>query len=268
LSEGKRKRLVDALREKVLDSGIARRIAYGVVTNKWVVIAAAIADSLAIYYLTTYLPHPLNLVLGAFVVVGTFLVLFYFRALKRVGLIPVSDDLAFILVHMRCLVTGNPPLTTLFARIGEAPFYKRRYSGLFQKLRGLIKNWGYSAPEALKLVSREAPSKVDEMFLQRFSAIVATGGDVKEYLRIEYNTLFAEYLSAFNRVINVLRVVFGVYTTVMGALVFMMANLMLLGMLFGGISSTPNHWGLEHRPRANGHGRPDVRLHAKASLRV
>lgn len=236
MSEGKRKRLVDALREKVLDSGIARRIAYGVVTNKWVVIAAAIADSLAIYYLTTSLPHPLNLVLGAFVVVGTFLVLFYFRALKRVGLIPVSDDLAFILVHMRCLVTGNPPLTTLFARIGEAPFYKRRYSGLFQKLRGLIKNWGYSAPEALKLVSREAPSKVDEMFLQRFSAIVATGGDVKEYLRIEYNTLFAEYLSAFNRVINVLRVVFGVYTTVMGALVFMMANLMLLGMLFGGIS--------------------------------
>ena len=236
MSEDKKKRLVDVLREKVLNSDLARRIAYGVAANKWIVIAVALADSLALYYLVTALPYPANLVLGTFVILGTFLVLFYLRALRRVGIIPVSDDLAFILVHMRCLVTGNPPLTTLFGRIGEAPFYKKKYSGLFQKLRSLIKNWGYSAPEALKLVSREAPSKVDEMFLQRLSAIVATGGDIKEYLRIEYNTLFAEYLSAFNRVINVLRVVFGVYTTVLGALVFMLANLMLLGMIFGGLS--------------------------------
>jgi len=236
LSEGKKKRLIDVLRERLLDSDLVRRIAYGIVTNKWVIIAVALADSLALYYLTTALPHPVNLILGVFLVLATFLVLFYFRALKRVGIIPVSDDLAFILVHMRCLITGNPPLTTLFGKVGEATFYKKKYSGMFQKLRNLIKNWGYSAPEALKLVSREAPSKVDEMFLQRLSAIVATGGDIKEYLRIEYNTLFAEYLSAFNRVINILRVVFGVYTTVLGALVFMLANLMLLGMLFGGLS--------------------------------
>jgi len=232
LSEGK-KRSIETLREKVLDSDLARRIAYGIVTNKWIIIALALADSLALYYFTTVLPYPLNLILGVFLVLATFLVLFYFRALKRIGIIPVSDDLAFVLVHMRCLVTGNPPLTSIFGKVGETPFYKKKYSKMFQKLRSLIKNWGYSAPEALKLVSKEAPSKVDEMFLQRLSAIVATGGNIKEYLRIEYNTLFAEYLSAFNRVINILRVVFGVYTTVIGALVFMLANLMLLGMLFG-----------------------------------
>jgi len=234
LSEGKRKRLVDVLRERFLDSGLARKIVYGVVMNKWIVIAVALADSLVLYYLTTALPYPANSIFGVLLVLATFLVLFYLRALKRIGIIPVSDDLAFILVHMRCLVTGNPPLTTLFGKVGETPFYKKKYLGMFQKLRNLVKSWGYSAPEALKLVSREAPSKVDEMFLQRLSAIVATGGDIKEYLRIEYNTLFAEYLSAFNRVINVLRVVFGIYTTVLGALVFMLANLMLLGMLLGG----------------------------------
>ncbi len=236
MSKDKKKRTLDDLRERVLDSDLARRIAYGVSTNKWIIIAAALANSLALYFFATAFPYPASLVLGTFVVLVTFLVLFYLRSLRRVGIIPVSDDLAFILVHMRCLVTGNPPLTTLFGKIGETPFYKKKYSGLFRKLRDLIKNWGYSAPEALKLVSKEAPSKVDEMFLQRLSAIVATGGDIKEYLRIEYNTLFAEYLSAFNRVINVLRVVFGVYTTVLGALVFMLANLMLLGMIFGGLS--------------------------------
>ena len=98
-----------------------------------------------------------------------------------------------------------------------------------------IRDRGYSAPEALRLVSREAKSRVDEMFLQRFSAIVATGSDVKEYLRLEYNTLFSEYKSAYLRMIEMMRVVLGVYTTLLGALTFMLATLMLLGMLFGNV---------------------------------
>jgi len=48
--------------------------------------------------------------------------------------------------------------------------------------------------------------------------------------------LFAEYASAFNRLINTLRVVLGVYTTLLGALTFMVATLMLLGMIFGEIT--------------------------------
>jgi flagellar protein FlaJ len=229
-----KKRLTGTIREKL--SEYIRRFVFRAITNKWTTIAVAIADSIAVYYIITTIPYYVNIVLGSFVILGSFLLIYYFNILKRIGIVPVSDDLIFILVHMRCLVTGNPPLTTLFGKVGEATFYRRKYSGMFQKLRGLIKNWGYSAPEALKLVAREASSKVDEMFLQRLSAIVATGGDIKEYLRIEYNTLFAEYKSAYMRMIDTLKVVLGVYTTLLGALTFMLANLMLLGMIFGNIS--------------------------------
>ncbi|MEM0506701.1 MAG: type II secretion system F family protein [Thermosphaera sp.] len=206
------------------------------IVNKWATLGVAIADSIIVYYIVIAIPYFVNVVLGGFVILGSFLLLYYFNILKRIGIVPVSDDLIFILVHMRCLVTGNPPLTTLFGRIGEASFYRKKYTDMFQKLRGLIRNWGYSAPEALKLVSREASSKVDEMFLQRLSAIVATGGDVKEYLRIEYNTLFSEYVSSYTRMIDTLKVVLGVYTTLLGALTFMLANLMLLGMIFGNVT--------------------------------
>jgi len=210
---------------------------YKSAANKWFLIAVALFNSIIIYFLAMHLPFPISAILSAIVVFGSLVLVFFLGTLKRMGIIPVSDDLIYILVHMRCMVTGNPALTTVFSKVGETHFYKKKYRNLFRKLSGLIKNWGYSTPEALRLVSREVGSKVDKMFLQRLAAIVVTGGDVKEYLRIEYNTLFAEYVSGFNRMIDVLRVVLGVYTTLLGALTFMMANLMLLGMIFGGMMS-------------------------------
>lgn len=232
----KKKRLLSILREKLAESTTTKRVVYKVTAYKWIIAAVVMVDSLIVYYAVIAFPYPASLLLGILVVLGSFLLVFYFTALKRIGIIPVSDDLVFILIHLRCLVTGNPPLTTLFGKIGETKFYRKKYSGMFQKLRNLIKNWGYSAPEAIRLISKEAPSKVDEMFLQRLAAIVATGGDIKDYLRIEYNTLFAEYVAAYTRMINILRVVLGIYTTLLAALTFMLANLMLLGMIFGGFT--------------------------------
>ncbi|MEM4490312.1 MAG: type II secretion system F family protein [Desulfurococcaceae archaeon] len=202
---------------------------------KWFLFIIAVLNSVVIYYISLVFPTPVTILLGGATVFGSILLIYYSQIARRLGIIPVSEDLTYILVHARCLVTGNPPLTLLFGKIGESHFYSKRYRSMFMKLRDLVKNWGYSAPEALKLVSREAKSKVDEMFLQRFSAIVATGGDVKEYLRLEYNTLFNEYKSAYSRMIDMMRVILGVYTTLLGALVFMLATLMLLGMLFGNV---------------------------------
>ena len=205
------------------------------ITHKWITIAVVTFDTIVVYLASRYLSFYPSVVVGVMVIFSSFLFIYYYKAIKRLGIIPVPDDLTFILIHLRCLVTGNPPLTLMFKYVSETPLYSKYYQNLFRKLQGLIGQWGYSAPEALRLVSREVKYKVDEMFLQRLSAIVATGGDIKEYLRIEYNTLFSEYLSAYNRLIESLRVVLGIYVTLLGALVFMQANLILLGMIYGGI---------------------------------
>ncbi len=207
------------------------------ITHKWITLAVVIVDTIVVYLSSRYLPFYPAIILGVTTIFASFLLIYYYKAIKRLGLIPVPDDLTFILIHLRCLVTGNPPLTLMFKYVGETPLYSKYYRDLFKKLQGLVGQWGYSAPEALRLVAREVKYKVDEMFLQRLSAIVATGGDIKEYLRIEYNTLFSEYLSAYNRLIESLRVVLGIYVTLLGALVFMQANLILLGMIFGGIQN-------------------------------
>ncbi|MEM4824802.1 MAG: type II secretion system F family protein [Desulfurococcaceae archaeon] len=211
---------------KVLDLLLRRAYLFG-----FVVVFNAIVVSL----ITIHVPYPMNVVLGAMTVVGSVIFVIYYTGVKRLGgIVPISDDLTFILVHMRCLVTSNPATATLFQKIGETDFYKKKYREIYSKVYTLTKNWGYSLPESLRLVSKETPSKIEEQFFQRFSAIVSTGGDVKEYLRLEYNTLFSEYRSGYGRMVDTLRVVLGVYTTLIGALTFLVATLLLLGMLFGG----------------------------------
>lgn len=203
--------------------------------RKYLFLAVVVFNTITVYLTITHLPFPFNIAIGAVIIISSTLFIVYHNVMKRIGIIPVSDDLVFILIHMKSMMTSNPPLTTLFQKVGETTLYKKKYRELYAKVANLTKNWGYSLPESLKLVSKEAPNRVDEQLFQRFSAIVATGANVKEYLRLEYSTLFSEYKSGYTRMIEALRVVLGVYTTLVGALTFLVATLILLGVIFGGV---------------------------------
>lgn len=201
----------------------------------YLLVAIVAFNTVIVFVAITVFPYPINVIVGVTSITGSLMLATYYTTIRKLGgIVPVSDDLTFILVHMRCIVTSNPPLVTLFQKVGETDFYKKKYREIFSKVSTLTRNWGYSLPDALRLISKDTPTKVEEQLFQRFSAIVATGGDVKEYLRLEYNTLFSEYKSSYGRMVETLRVVLGVYTSLIGALTFLVATLMLLGMIFGG----------------------------------
>ena len=202
--------------------------------RKELLIVLIILITILVYGEIIYLPHPFNIIIGATTIVLSFLCIIFSDVIKKLKPLGVEEDLVYILAHLRSVVTGNPPYSILFKLVGESDFYHTKYRNLFNKIYVLIKHWGYSAPDALRLVSKEAFSRVVEMFLQRLSAVIAIGADVSEYLRIEYNTLFSEYRTAYLRRIDALRVILGVYATLVGAFVFMLANFMLLGLFFGG----------------------------------
>lgn len=72
------------------------------------------------------------------------------------------------------------------------------------------------------------------MFLQRLSAVISLGADIGEYLRVEYNTLFSVYRTAYLRRIDALRVVLGVYVMLIGTYSFILANFIILLVIFFG----------------------------------
>ncbi len=214
--------------------GILERVLGTLGLSRKILFILMILASILVYLETIFLPYPFSLIAGVITIIMSALSMMFVNVIKRFKPIGIDEDLIYILVHMRSVITGNPPHNLLFKIIGDTEYYRKIYRKIFKKAFVLVKHWGYATPEALQIVSKESPNKALEMFLERLSAVIALGSDVSEYLRIEYNTLFSEYRTMMIRRIESLRVILGVYSTLIGAFIFMLANFVLLGLFFGG----------------------------------
>ncbi len=214
--------------------GVARLFAGRIRASKQTIIILVILVTMLVFLENKLLPYPINILSGILTIVAAFMIIVFFDVIKKLKPVYIDEDLIYILVHMRTVITGNPPINLLFKLVGDSECYSKKYRDLFSKIYVLIKHWSYASPDALRLASKEAPSRVVEMFLQRLSAVLSLGADVGEYLRIEYNTLFSEYKTSYQRRIESIRVILGVYSTLIGAFIFMLANFILLALFFGG----------------------------------
>ena len=222
------------LKGKMTVRKILGRPSWRIRASKQTILILAVLVSILVFLENRFLAYPINILSGIITIVGSFMVIVFFDVIKKLKPVYIDEDLIYILVHMRTVVTGNPPINLIFKLVGDSECYSKTYRDLFKKIYVLIKHWSYASPDALRLVSKEAPNRVVEMFLQRLSAVLALGADVGEYLRIEYNTLFSEYRTSYLRKIESLRVILGVYSTLIGAFIFMLANFILLALFFGG----------------------------------
>ncbi len=145
----------------------------------------------------------------------------------------VDLDLTYLLQHMLCVSTGKPPRHVLFDVVSREDLYPK-YTRIFRKIYILGKEWGYSFPDACKLVSRDVKNKILREFLVRLGAVLAVGEDVEIFLKTEYSTILNEYETHYGRVVDATKIFLGIYTSLLAASVFMLANFLLLAFFFGG----------------------------------
>ncbi len=148
----------------------------------------------------------------------------------------VDLDLTYLIKHMLAVSTGKPPRSVLFQVVSSEELYPG-YRDIFKKIYMLGKEWGYSFNEACKLMARGVVNKIVKEFLVRIGSVLAVGEDVELFLRTEYMTIISEYETSYNRVVDGARVFLGVYTSMLAASIFMLANFLLMAFFFGGSTS-------------------------------
>lgn len=144
----------------------------------------------------------------------------------------VDLDLLYALLHMRAVASGKPPATKLLEAVSVEKLYGF-YSEMLGKAYLLAREWGYNVSEALSYIAKNIEEKAFREVVQRLAATIRLGADLEKFLETEYNTLLHEYQYHYQRVINNMRVILGVYVATMAALVFALSSLMLLGFFFG-----------------------------------
>ncbi|WP_148706448.1 type II secretion system F family protein [Aeropyrum camini] len=146
----------------------------------------------------------------------------------------LDAELLYILLHMRLVASGKPPVGRIFRAIADFPQVYGGYSRLFRSIYDLGKEWGYSFPKAVSIMADSVEGEILRNILQRLSGVLAVGEDVEEFFEREYRTLLAEYENVYTRTMNSARVLLGIYVTMLGSLVFLVSTFMVLAFFFGG----------------------------------
>uniref|UniRef100_A0A7J3ZM90 Type II secretion system protein GspF domain-containing protein n=1 Tax=Fervidicoccus fontis TaxID=683846 RepID=A0A7J3ZM90_9CREN len=146
----------------------------------------------------------------------------------------VDLDLVYALLHMLSVSTGKPPVSYIFKSVSEEGLYPV-YREIFRKIYVLGKEWGYSFADACRLVARTVNNKIVREILARLGSVLAVGEDVEQFLRLEYSTIMSEFETQHSRSTDALRIVLGVYSSLLAAATFMIASLVVLAFFFGDI---------------------------------
>ncbi|MCE4612217.1 MAG: type II secretion system F family protein [Desulfurococcales archaeon] len=196
------------------------------------VVSASLSATLAAALLLLLKP-PLSVMAAA----SSTLVILWFgvgRILVRRSMAIIDHDLLYMLLHMRSVATGKPPVSALFESVSKNLKNYPAYSRYMRKIYGLGKEWGYSFSQATRIVGSKADNLVLKNLLSRMSGVLAVGEDVETFLEREYRTLMSEYVNAYHRMTNTARVFMGIYVTILGSLIFVLVTFMLMAFFFGG----------------------------------
>jgi len=168
-----------------------------------------------------------------FIPVAVGLVRIVLPILRQKMRIAIADiNLLFLLLHLYAIATGKPTRRRLFeprcivGRYGE-------YETILRRIAVLAVEWGYGFVKAIRMIAGRVKNGLFRDFLLRFSEVLRTGEDVEAFLDVEYRALRRNFQAQYYRSMDVMRIVLGLYTTLMSSAAFVIIVVTVL-MLFAG----------------------------------
>lgn len=150
----------------------------------------------------------------------------FFRYMSGKG-VPTRIDrpLVTLILHLYTLSLGEVGPEDLIAAVADTKEYGF-YSQVFRKIRNLAKDFGYGFTKATAQIAHTMKSPLREI-LVRFTTIFSS---VKPegYLKIEASTSMVEYSGYYERAIESLKMVGGVYTAFQSVIIFMVMTLAIM----------------------------------------
>ncbi len=206
-----------------------RNIEFRDLFNRFGFLIIGLAISAVVFFIA---PRPLNIVVTIVLVVSSLGVQLVYYIIKT-KLILVDLDLVYTLLHARLIASGKPPVGDIFKSVAANKDVYKGYAEIARRIYLLGKEWGYSFPQAIRIVADGIRDKVAKNVLYRLGGVLSVGEDAEQFLDREYNTLLAEYRSIYTRTMDNAKVLLGLYVTMIGSLMFLAATFMILSMFFG-----------------------------------
>lgn len=151
----------------------------------------------------------------------------------------INANLPFAINHMSAIATSGVPSTTLFRLLTHFKEYGEISKEAEKIIRG-VDVFGQDLTTSLKYISQSSPSKKFSEILDGITAIIRTGGNLKDYLNIQANEAMFNYRMRRERYMQTLSTYADFYTAVLiAAPLFLVALLAIMNMIGGKIMGIP-----------------------------
>jgi archaellum biogenesis protein FlaJ (TadC family) len=213
-----------------LDGGLfAKNLAKGLI-----VVAFLTLTYLIVWYVG--IGYPLNIIIFLITSFVTTLFVFAYGIIKAKYLTVTTPDIDFIfmLAHAYAVSTGGTSNLNIVSSVADAVSYPK-IAKYMKKVVNLSRNFGYDLARSLYIVSSEV-SKLKYLrdFMERYAASMRVGESAERFIEVELRNYMNVYEYSYQRIMDSVNVLLSTYTAVLTSAIFVVANLLVLSIMFGG----------------------------------
>jgi len=144
----------------------------------------------------------------------------------------IDDDLHLFVIRIAVLSLSSSTRSSIFEIASREKSLKSILREL-EKVQELAKTWNISLPRALRIVSKQTPSKRLGDFLERMAYAIESDEDPKVFFQNEQEAVMEEYKSRYATTMDRVEVVREVYISLISVTMFLNVLLVVLSMLVG-----------------------------------
>lgn len=151
--------------------------------------------------------------------------------LKKFEMGGIDDKMIYMILKMFAMSTYEPSRDEFFSSLGKDESYGH-YSAVMRQIHSLGVKWKYGLAKSCEIIAKRVKNNALKDFLLRFAQILSLGEDINEFLNSELQTNFLEYSFLYDRMLEALKTLLGIYSTVMSSFMFLLVNIIILSMLW------------------------------------
>jgi archaellum biogenesis protein FlaJ (TadC family) len=199
-----------------------------------IVVAFLTLTYLIVWYVD--IGYPLNIIIFLITSFVTTLFVFAYGIIKAKYLTVTTPDIDFIfmLAHAYAVSTGGTSNLNIVSSVSDAVSYPK-IAKYMKKVVNLSRNFGYDLARSLYIVSSEV-SKLKYLrdFMERYAASIRVGESAERFIEVELRNYMNVYEYSYQRIMDSVNVLLSTYTAVLTSAIFVVANLLVLSIMFGG----------------------------------
>jgi flagellar protein FlaJ len=148
----------------------------------------------------------------------------------------LDDTLVYFVTFLFSLCTAEITPSNLLKTAGSVGY--GIYSKTFLEIHNLGLRWQYGVATAAGVIASQMQNEEFKLFLMKLEQVIRLGDSLRDFMKNEMAAIVNAYAAAYERSMESLKLLLGMFSTLMSTASFMIAAMMVMSMIGGGDNQT------------------------------